>query len=604
MKKLFTLFLALVASVGTMSASSGTCGDNLTWDLTDGVLTISGSGDMYDYYYYESDIPWSFNRSSITDVSIGDGVTSIGACAFANCDNLTSIVISSSVIKIGWYAFLNCNHLSAVHITNIAAWCAIKGRSSLSNNPLYYAHNLYLNGTLVTDLVLPNSVTSIESGAFSGCTGLTSITIPNSVTSIGDEAFQNCSSLISVTIPNSVTSIGYSAFSGCFGLTSVTIPNSVTSVGEGAFRDCSSLSKIEYPSSVTQLGFATLYGCTGLVSIKIAANIPAVVEDTKYEGIIGTYYSNKDDDGYSYTFPNLVEVEVPAWFLDIREVFWPRCPKNLQKVVVNNGELTDNVLNVIRRSKKALSVLDVSNTENTTLPDEAFMECYNLQTLLLPSNLSRISYMAVAECVNLQSIDIPASVEEIDQRAFENCRSLQTITFGGKQPAAISGKFFAPAAETSRLKRIGNWAFYNAHELQHLEIPESVEEIGDAAFYGCTYLEDLSLPASVQSIGDNCFALCSKLTKIVVNSTTPPTIQAKTFYDVKRQIPVYVPDDCVEAYKANQYWGEFDIQGKSNMPHAIDNVETSTKASKILHNGRILILRGDKTYTLQGQEVK
>ncbi|MGN0226814.1 MAG: leucine-rich repeat domain-containing protein [Paludibacteraceae bacterium] len=92
-------------------------------------------------------------------------------------------------------------------------------------------------------------------------------------------------------------------------------------------------------------------------------------------------------------------------------------------------------------------------------------------------------------------------------------------------------------AVTYSVTSIGVQAFYNAHELQNLEIPEGVTEIG-GAFYGCTYLEEMVLPSSVQSIGDNCFALCAKLTKITCNAVTPPAIEAKTFFDVKRQIPV------------------------------------------------------------------
>jgi hemin uptake protein HemP len=243
------------------------------------------------------------------------------------------------------------------------------------------------------------------------------------------------------------------------------------------------------------------------------------------------------------------------------------------------------------------------------LPDEAFKGCYNLRSLVLPAGLEQINYMAVADCKNLQSIDIPASVEEIDQSAFENCRSLKTVTFGGVLPSSAPGRRNALAASNSQLQRIGNWAFYNAHELQHLEIPEGVTEIGDGAFYGCTYLEDLTLPSSIQSIGDNCFALCAKMGKITVNSVTPPTIATKTFYDVKRQIPVYVPDECVTAYENDDLWGEFDIQGQSKMPTAIDEISSSSlqggdRGRLILHNGQIFILRGDKTYTITGAEVK
>ncbi len=228
--KLFTFLLAIVASIGILQAEvySGTCGaegngSNLTWSLNteDSTLTISGIGAMMNYVLYYT--PWwdSYpGSSSIKTIRIGDGVTSIGDYAFQDCSGLTSVTIPNSVTGIGRYAFLRCSSLTSVtipnsvtsigddafydckkltsvHIFDLAAWCAISF-SNTAANPLYYAHNLCLNGTLVTDLVIPNSVTSIGESAFSGCSSLTSLTIGNSVTSIGSWAFRSCGSLTSI----------------------------------------------------------------------------------------------------------------------------------------------------------------------------------------------------------------------------------------------------------------------------------------------------------------------------------------------------------------------------------------------------------------------
>ena len=236
-------------------------------------------------------------------------VTSIEYWAFYGCSGLTSVTIPSSVTSIGGDAFNGCSRLKKVIIKDIAAWCGISFSDSFSN-PLVYAHHLYSDeNTEITELIIPNSVTSIGNHAFCDYSGLTSVTIPNSVTSIGEYAFSGCSGLTSVTIPNSVTSIGYHAFDGCSGLTSIkvesgntkydsrdncnaiieitsntlitgckntTIPNSVTSIGFHAFDGCSGLTSITIPNNVTSIGDWAFFHCSGLISITIPNSVTSI----------------------------------------------------------------------------------------------------------------------------------------------------------------------------------------------------------------------------------------------------------------------------------------------------------------------------------------
>ena len=255
---------------------------------------------------------------------------------------------------------------------------------------------------------------------------------------------------------------------------------------------------------------------------------------------------------------------------------------------VLGGELTDNAFGFFRRSNKTLKVLDLTNATNTTITDEVLKNCHNIEELYLPSNLTHISYMGVAECVKLPSITIPASVVEIGGRAFENCRMLSSVDF----------------AENGALVRIGDWAFYNCYELTNITIPEGVTEIGHAAFYGCTYLTEITLPSSVQEVADNGFALCGKLQKMHVKALVPPTIHSKTFYEVNRKTPVYVPDEVVEDYKNDPYWKEFFIQEESKAPTSVDDIQSSiANGQKIFRDGQLLILRDGKTYNVMGVEV-
>ena len=238
------------------AATSGTCGENLTWtlDKTTGVLEISGTGEMYNYEQYKSPL----NNGSIKSITIGNGVTSIGDYAFCGCTSLTSVTIPDSVTSIGNQAFSGCGF---------------------------------------TSITIPDSVTSIGDLAFSAC-DLTSITIPDSVTSIGIYAFEYCESLTSVTIGKGVTSIGYRAFKHCTSLASVIIPDSVTSIGDYAFYVCDSLTSVTIGKGVTSIGRDAFSGCTSLTSITIPDSVTSIGSNafSGCKNIITIYYGGSEEE--------------------------------------------------------------------------------------------------------------------------------------------------------------------------------------------------------------------------------------------------------------------------------------------------------------------
>ncbi len=188
-------------------------------------------------------------------------IKNIRPFAFSSCSNLTNITIPNSVTSIGWFAFSGCKNLTSINIP-------------ISVTSIEFS--TFANCSSLKSINIPNSVTNIGKSAFYNCSSLTSVTIPSSVTRIEELTFSGCRNLTNVNIPNSVTSIEFSAFENCSSLTSITIPSSVTSIKMSAFRDCSSLKSITIPSSITSIGEWAFAGCSSLISVDIPNSVTRI----------------------------------------------------------------------------------------------------------------------------------------------------------------------------------------------------------------------------------------------------------------------------------------------------------------------------------------
>ena len=254
---------------------------------TELTLPESYNGSSYEIYKFAF-----YNNDKITSVTIPDSITSIGDYAFYGCSCLKSVLLPASVTSIGDSALNRCNILRTIYYNGtIENWINISARNyELSNSINFYI--LDENGGIefndnkysrLTEVVIPDSITTIPGNTFSNISSITSVIIPDSVTTIGDYAFRECSSLTSITIPDSVTSIGRSAFSRCSSLTSITIPDSITSIGDYAFYICSSLTSVTIPESVTSIGSSAFSGCSSLTSITIPDSVTSI-GDYAFEG--------------------------------------------------------------------------------------------------------------------------------------------------------------------------------------------------------------------------------------------------------------------------------------------------------------------------------
>ena len=373
------------------------------------------------------------------------GTRLIGGGAFSSCRALTQVNIPESVTSIGDGAFSDCYALTAVYYTgDVAGWCGITF-STYSSNPLYYAHNLYINNNLVTELVIPEGVTEIKNYAFYRCSALTQVTIPGSVTSIGDEAFDGCSALTQITwnaincvdftidgpfydshsnittftfgeqvehipgslcygmdkltqvnIPNNVTSIGNHAFSDCSALTQVTLPDGVTNIGSQAFAWCSALTQVTIPDGVTNIGSQAFAWCSALTQVTIPdgvesigdyafsdcsaltkITIPKSVESIggdAFEGCsqLSVYKNlsmavatkgNSFDKYFTLSYLTALDTLVcPAEELNVitdQELL--SCSKQVKSIEVHSGTVTAAGFAYIKRQQNTLAILDITH---------------------------------------------------------------------------------------------------------------------------------------------------------------------------------------------------------------------------------------------------
>ena len=537
MKKFFTLIVLCVFSIGTIHAE-------ITWTLSaDGTLTISGT-DMPDYSdsYY---VPWYSKRATIKNVIIENGVTSIGNYAFYECFNLTSVTIPESVTSIGNYAFEGCFNLTSVTIPESV--------TSIGNYAFYSCSSL-------TAISIPNSATSIGSLAFYKCSNLISITIPNSLTSIGENAFSKTkwdenqpdglvyagsfllkykgtipanakveikdgtkgiadyaffgrSSLTSISIPNSVTSIGNYAFQKCSGLTTVSIPNSVTSIGNYAFQKCSGLTSVSIPNSVTSIGEHAFSECSYLTSATIGKSVKRINSYT------------------IYNCSNLTSVTMGNSVTQIGMYAFSGC------IGLTSITLSESVTSIGDYAFYGCSDLVSINIPNsvTVIGKYAFCDCSDLVSINIPNSVTSIGKYAFAY-TPLSSVFIPESVNSIGEGAFRYCTNLKSVNI------------------PNSMTKIEYQTFDGCWNLISVNLGNSVTNIGDWAFNYCNELPSITIPKSVKNIGSYALS-CSRLTSITCEAIVPPVCASNSFQ--KFNIPLFVPANSINAYKAASVWRDF-----------------------------------------------
>lgn len=523
--------------------------------------------------------------TKIHSITFGSSVNTIGDEAFYACNSLTSIAyLGSTPPTLGgssvfggikkddctvWVpdgcmsAYSAAGVLSGfsdfqlipdncVHIDDftyfVPFYSSIKELGVQSGPPL---SNVVIPSEVVYDGEI-YSVTSIGYEAFKN-TGLKSITIPESVTSIDLYAFSGCTGLTSITIPEGVTYIGICAFEGCTGLTSITIPERVAGIGDFAFSGCTGLTSITIPESVTRIGFSAFGGCTALASISIPngkINMGVAVFN-------GTVWYDNQPDGLVYIGDLLYEYkgEMPA----------------NTGLVIKDG--TTSIAGGAFLFQSGLDRISIPGSVADIGP-QAFYECNNLYDVLIDEGVEYIDYSAFQNCTSLCKITIPGSVVGIGPRAFAGCTGLWSVNI------------------SEGVQYIGNEAFEDCTSLWSVSIPNSVTEIYSSAFRNNTSLYNVVIGNSVSYIEDEAFAGCSNLQNIVsLNSTPPMCTDANVFANVDRDFCLlFVPKGSVEAYMDDPVWGMFPfileyVEGDLTFDRVVDKNDLNELVFYIMYDG-------------------
>ena len=507
-KRLLSILLVLLTALtllplGALADSNNKkCGENLTWEFADGILTISGTGDMYDYSE-DYLAPWNEHCLEITNVTISGGVTSIGSYAFCYC-SVKSITLPFGLKHIGISAFFYCPNIQQIKI--------------------------------------PDSVEYIDPYAFSCCKGLHTVQLPASLTLISEELFAECDNLRNLSIPDTVTEIGANAFSKCTKFSLTGLPSSIKSIGAAAFANCGNIESLALPGTLESIGNAAF---TGTVIGK--ASFDGTLEKWKAIGGNNCGIARDKIDFLEHT------CNFSGWEYDEHK-HWQSCSCGKTQ---NEGEHTGDgdtctVCDAALSEALGSGSIDgglswsLSRSGALTISGSGKMSDFSsvanaapwgeqkgkIQSAVIESGVQNISAGAFSGCTALEKLSISETVTQIAPNAFGGCTALAEFEVAADNKAFSSDGGVLFSADKKLLRcpvgkaadytvpsgtvAIAGGAFKDCSKLESLVIPDSVTAIGKSAFENCAALKRITLPKSITTLEASCFSGCTALAEITL----------------------------------------------------------------------------------------
>lgn len=612
--------VALPASVETIGIGAfGECTalKDLTFEDGSSKLTlVTGNGDR------------PFRNAPIETLYLGRNID--GLYFPDDLASLRKVTVGNDVTEIKSELFVNSTDLQEVHISDLVAWCGIDFEDS-DCNPLSMAHKLYVDGSLLTGLAIPSSISVVKPYTFYGGECFTSLSLHDGITDMGEYAFYGCSGLTSVDLPAGVATLNPCVFAGCSGLASVTIPANIKKINSSAFADCTGIKQVVFEDSQEELLVDGIYnyplfynsaiekmyigrnisGTTGSVmsvdyrlsSLTIGSMVTKIdkifagsslgnpdahtpfldeliIEDSDMPLPIaqGVWYSWGTVDGTSLYLGRNVEYEYKS------------APFGVLLGSVELGEKVTEISPYMFSGCDRLESVIINGTVDE-IDEAAFQYCSSLTSFDVPESVVSIRDNAFQGCAGLTYFDIPATVASIGASAFEDCMGLFSLRF--ESGSEISGI----AART----------FYGCTGLLAINLPESVTSVGESAFQDCSALTDLHLSQAVNSVGNRAFYGCLSLRTVRVDNPEPPVAYANTFsVDTYLNAKLSVPSGSQEAYNMAECW--YNFRNKEEFPFG--SVGTiGDDALNVYFEGSELIVDGAgddavvEVYNIAGQRV-
>ena len=506
-KRLLSILLVLLTALtllplGALADDNNKCGENLTWEFKGGTLSIDGTGEMYDYSE-DYLAPWNEHCLEITNVTISDGVTSIGSYAFCYC-SVKSITLPFGLKHIGISAFFYCPNIQQIKI--------------------------------------PDSVEYIDPYAFSCCKGLHTVQLPASLTLISEELFAECDNLRNLSIPDTVTEIGANAFSKCTEFSLTGLPSSIKSIGAAAFANCGNIESLALPGTLESIGEAAFNG--------------TVIDKASFDGTPEKWVAiGGNNCGIAQNKIDFLEhtCDFSGWKYDEHK-HWQQCScgkTQNEGAHTGTGEICDvcgaalaealgsgsidGGLSWSLSRSGALTISgsgkmpDFSSVANAAPWDE---QKDKIQSAVIESGVQSISGGAFSGCTALKKVSISDTVAQIDLNAFDGCTALAEFEVAADNKAFSSDGGVLFSADKKLLRcpvgkaadytvpsgtvAIAGGAFKDCAKLESLVIPDSVTAIGKSAFENCAALKRITLPKSITKLEALTFSGCAALAEIAL----------------------------------------------------------------------------------------